>query len=571
MKKLLLLLFALIALAVLLATLAVYLGDRQPPALAGGDVVLRVRLSQPLLDYSPVPELPLLTAHRSTSLIDIYQALQAARTDNRVEAVVIYLQWANFSLAQAEEIRRQVQAVAAAGKRVECYLETAGEGSNGTLAYYVATACPRISLAPAGELNVVGFYLDSAFLRGTLDKLKIEPDFAAVGEFKSAGETYTEVEHSPSARQALSSLLDDLYGRVVADMAAARQLPEDRVRELIDGAPYSAAQALDLGLVDVLAYPDVLTSMLNETLGEDWQWLDIEQYRPPVRALGTSKIAVAFAQGTIVRGRGGVDPWTQELYIGADSFGTTLEELIEDESIEAVILRVDSPGGSAQASDLLLRQVERLAAAKPVVVSMSGLAASGGYYISAKAQHIVAEATTLTGSIGVIAGRLATGRFQEELLGISHDPLQRGANADFYSSLEPFTPEQRGQFVGLMEEVYDTFVGHVASGRGLEPSAVRAVAQGRIWSGQRALGHGLVDEVGGLDAARAAAAAAMGVDVADTRLVLYPRPPTLFEFLSGQASPGLLLRWLRGALLPDLGLPASLETAPEAARLPRPF
>lgn len=570
MKKLLLLIVALVGVAVLLATAAVYFGDRQPAALAGGDLVLRVRLAEPLLDYAPEPALPFLASDTGSSLIDIYQGLHAARTDKRIQAVVVYLQRADFSLAQAEEIRRQIRAVSASGKVVECYLETAGEATNGMLAYYVAAACPRVSLAPAGELNVVGFFLDSTFVRGTLDKLRIEPDFAHVGDYKSAGEVYTEVEHSDHAREALSTLLDDLFGRVVTDLAADRDLPEQRVRDLIDGAPYSAVEALDLGLVDALAFPDELADTLSAALG-DWQWVELEHYRPPARSLGSSKIAVAFAQGTIVRGRGGIDPWTRELYIGADTFGTTLEELIEDDSIAAVILRVDSPGGSAQASDLLLRQVERLAAVKPVIVSMSGLAASGGYYISAKAQHIVAEATTLTGSIGVIAGRLITGRFQQELLGISHDSLQRGANADFYSSLEPFSPQQRGRFVGLMEGVYDKFIGHVASGRGLELQQVQAVARGRVWSGQSAVGHGLVDEVGGFDAARAAAAAAAGIDVDDTRLVLYPKPPTLLDFLTGEATPGLLAQWLQHALTAGLRLPASLEAAPEIARLRQPF
>jgi protease IV len=571
MKKLLFLILALIVVAVLLATAVTYLGDRQPTALAASDVVLRLRLAQPVLDYAPAPALPFLASRAGASLIDIYQGLRAARTDHHVKAVVVYLQWADFSLAQAEEIRRQIHALTASGKPVECYLETAGEGSNGTLAYYVAAACPRVILAPAGELDIVGFFLDSSFLRGTLDKLEIEPDFEHVGAYKSAGEMFTEERHSDAAREALSSLLDDLYARVVADLATDRKIDEDQVRQLIDGAPYSAGQALELGLVDSLAYPDELSDSLNASLGDDWSWLDLEQYHPPTRSLGTSKVAVAFAQGTIVRGRGGIDPWTQELYIGADTFGATLQELIDDDSITGVILRVDSPGGSAQASDLLLRQVERLAAVKPVVVSMSGLAASGGYYISAKARHIVAEATTLTGSIGVIAGRFITGRFQKDLLGISHDPLQRGANANFYSSVDPLTPQQRGRFVGLMEEVYDKFVGHVASGRGLDQEAVRAVAQGRVWSGQSALGHGLVDELGGFETARDAVAEALGIDVDDTRLVLYPRPPTLFDYLSGQMSPGLLADWLRRALMAELRLPASLEMAPETARLRRPF
>jgi protease-4 len=570
MKKLLIIIVVLIGLAVLIAAGAIYFGGAERVRLAG-DIVLKLRLAEPLLDYAPEPDVPFLDRPAGNSLVDLYLALRAARTDPRIKGLAVYIQHAAFGLAQAEELHRQIRAVADSGKVVECYLETAGEGSNGTLAYFVATACPSISLAPAGELNIVGLFLDSSFLRGALDKLKIEPEFEHVGAYKSAAESYTDYQHSSTSREALSSLLDDLFERVVSDLATSREMTESRVRKLIDGAPYSAKAALALGLVDRLVYPDQFEEGWQASLGEDWQWIDIEDYAVPHKTLGKTKIALAFAQGTIVRGSGGVDLWSQNRYLGSDGFGGVLENLIEDDSIEAVILRIDSPGGSAQASDLLLRQVERLAAVKPVVVSMSNLAASGGYYIASKAQHIVAETTTLTGSIGVVAGRLLTGRFQQELLGISHDTLKRGANADFFSSLEAFDPAQRERFVGMMTEVYDTFVGHVAEGRGMDREAVEAVAQGRVWSGRSALDNGLVDQIGGFDVAWESAAEAAGLEVEDTRLVIYPRPPTLFEFLSGERGPSLLLNWLRSRLTARLEVPMVLEMAPETARSSHPF
>ena len=570
MKKLLFMILVLIGLAVLIAVSTVYFGGHRPPQLAQ-DVVLRLRLAESLVDYAPAPRIPFLTQRGATSLIDVYQGLRAARRDERVLGLVVDIQHASFSLAQAEELRRQILAVAAAGKHVECYLETAGEGSNGTLAYYVATACQTISLAPAGELNIVGLFLDSTFLRGALDKLKIEPEFEHVGAYKSAAESYTEYQHSSSAREALSSLLDDLYGRLVADIAVDRELSDSRIRQLIDGAPYAAQQALELELVDRLAYRDQFEQSLNDSLGEDWQWLELEEYAAQHRLGGQSKVAIAFAQGTIVRGRGGIDPWTSDRYVGADGFGQVVEELIDDDSIAAVVLRVDSPGGSALASDLILRQVERLAEVKPVVVSMSGLAASGGYYISSKAQFIVAESTTLTGSIGVIAGRLVTGRFQRELLGLSHDTLKRGANADYFSSVEPFNPTQHERFREMMTGVYDTFIDHVATGRGMDREAVDAVAQGRVWSGQSALEHGLVDQLGGFDTALAAVADSLAIDVEDLELVLYPRPPTLWDYLSGEAASGLLMAWLESRFALNFDLPLELETARQLAAASRPF
>jgi len=569
MKKLFLVIFGLIALAVFIAVAATYLAGRDSAILAD-DVVLELNLSQPIIDYSPTPELPFFESTAQQGLADIYRSLHSARTDSRVKGLSVHIQSAVFGLAQAEELRRQIQAVAEHGKFVRCYLETAGEGTNGTLAYYVASACPSIVLAPAGELNVVGFFLDGTFYRGTLEKLEIDPEFEHVGDYKSAAEGFTEYGHSDSAREALSSLLDDLYERLVGDLSAARGRTSDEIRELIDGAPYTAAEALDLGLVDELAYPDEYVSAFDSALGSAWPRLDLADYTPSA-ATGRSKIAIAFAQGTIVRGQGGIDPWTNQMYIGADGFGDVLETLIGDDSIEAVVLRIDSPGGSAQASDLLLRQVERLAAVKPVVVSMSSLSASGGYYIAAKAQHIVAESTTLTGSIGVIAGRFVTGRFQSELLGITHDSIQRGANAHFFSSTDPMTDAQRERFVSMMTEVYDTFVDHVATGRGMEHEAVDAIAQGRIWSGQSAMDHGLVDQIGGFDLAVAMAAEAAGLSVDETRLVFYPKPPTLLEFLTGEGGSGILARWVRNGLMGGFVPPESLRVGPETTRLTRPY
>ncbi len=566
MKKLLLLVVALIGLAVLIAVVSVNLrGGRSTPL--ADDTVLRLRLDQPLVDYLPTPEVPFLRRIAAPSLVDIYLALRRARQDGRVEGLVVEIHHAAFSLAQAEELRRQIQAVAAAGKTVECYLETAGEGTNGTLAYFVATACPRITLSTPGELNIIGLYADSLFFRGTLDKLKIEPEFEHAGAYKSASETYTQRQHSSSSREALSSLLDDLYEQIVTAIAEARGLETSRVRQLIDGAPYVASEALDLGLIDALAYPDEFDDGVTDTLGSRDSWLDLHAYGSQTLALRGQKIAVAFAQGTIVRGAGGVDAWSREMFVGSSDFGAVLRRLGDDDSIAAVILRVDSPGGSALASDLLLREVERLAEIKPVVVSMSGVAASGGYYISTKAEHIVAESMTITGSIGVVAGRLLTRRFQEELLGISHDVLRRGANADFYSSLDRWRPAQRQRFVEIMNGVYETFVGHVAEGREMDVATVEEVAQGRVWSGLSAAERGLVDELGGFDAALLAAASAADLDPDEVRLALYPAPPSLFEFLTGQRDPGLFSHWLFRRLLDSENPLFNLRLPPDLASL----
>jgi protease-4 len=538
----------------------------------GGPQVLSWHLDQPLMDYAPRPEWPWGIESGETSLATVFKALVSARHDPDINGLAVTIHNARFGFAKAQQIRRLLQGLREEGKFVDCYLETAGEGTNGTTAYFVATACDTIRIAPAGDLNVLGLHWDRTFLRGTFDKLKIDPDFVHVGKYKSAVEGYTQYENSPEAEEALGALMDDYYDRLVSAIMEARGFSEELARELIDGAPYTAAEALELDLVDALSYQDQFEDALEEIVGERPDYIGLEAYDASRSWTGGRRIAVVFAQGSIHRGHGGVDPWTGSLYIGSRDLTKTLRGLRENDSVAAVVLRIDSPGGSALASDLILREVELLAQEKPLIVSMSDLAASGGYYIASKADKIVAEETTLTGSIGVYGGKLVTRRFEQELLGITHDPLKRGANADIYTSLEPFTPEQAARVEAMMLRIYDAFREHVAAGRGLSLEDVERIAQGRIWSGERAIEIGLVDELGGLDQALALARLELGLDVdAGLRLDFYPRPPSLFDYLIGRAQPFLPLRF--GLPLDDLvddGF-RLLEIPPEVARLAKPF
>ncbi|MCM2270073.1 MAG: S49 family peptidase, partial [Thermoanaerobaculia bacterium] len=285
-----------------------------------------------------------------------------------------------------------------------------------------------------------------------------------------------------------------------------------------------------------------------------------------------------FAQGAIVRGEGGAAPWTSETLIGSDGLGELLDEVAADDGVAAVVLRLDSGGGSAIASDLLHRKVVQLAAAKPVVVSMSDLAASGGYYLAAGAQRLLAERATLTGSIGVVSGKLSTGRFESELLGATRDPLSRGARAGIYSTSRPFDAAERAALERRALETYDRFLGVVAAGRDLPRPAVERVAQGRVWVGEDALRHDLVDALGGLDAAVAAARelAALGEDAP---LRLYPRAQGLVDWLAERGvavAAGAATRdavWLReaAALAEAARLPGALELPRAWRSLVRPF
>jgi len=569
MRRLGLILVLLLTLAGLLTAAGILL-SRGDGWRLDGTTVLSWRLDGDLAEQAPAHGWYLPGMRPPTSIATVYSALAGARRDGSLRGIAVSIGTPRFGLAKAQEVHQLLTSLHHSGKFVRCYLETAGEGSNGTLTYYLATACDRIALAPAGEINLLGLYADSTFLRGTLEKLKIDPAFGHIGKYKSAGETFTEYGHSPAAREAMDAVLDRDFADITGAIAAARKLTPTRVRELIDQAPFTAEDAQRAGLVDDLQYADEFRTEIEKLAGGEPRIAALEAYAPR-SSYGAPRVAVVFAAGTIVRGRGGSNPWTDESFLGSRDMERTLDKLGEDKGLSAIVLRVDSPGGSALASDLILRSVERLAARKPLIVSMADVAASGGYYISAKARRIVAEPATLTGSIGVVGGKLVVRRFQQDLLGITHDPLTRGANAGIYSALEPFTPEQQERFLAQMEHTYRTFVGHVAAGRKMSPEAVDAVAGGRVWTGADARERGLVDELGGLDAALALARSEAGI-APGTQLALefHPEPASFFEMLAGRrgvALPAALKLAIDGLEEPSI----KLLLPPELGRLARPF
>lgn len=572
MKKLVLIFVFLVLVAVFATVAGILAGKKGGRAAAGSEegTVLVWHIDGPVLEQE-APRLPFSGSAEVGSIADLYPAFRAAVRDSGVKGLAVYIQDAEFGLAKAQELRRQMMALRHAGKWVECYLETAGEGSNGTLDYYLATACERIHLAPAGDVNLLGLNAEGRFLRGTFDKLKIQPEFNRVGRYKSAVETYTEREYTPDSEEALAAVLDGFYSQIVSAIAEARKKSGAEVRTLIDGAPWSAQEAKERGLIDDLSYPDQFRDHLEKRMGGKPNYVAIEDYRPaPV--LASRHVAVVFALGTIIRGSGGTAPWTEETYMGSDDMASLLRDMAEDHSVSSVVLRIDSPGGSPLASDFILREVEKLKEKKPVIVSMSDLAASGGYYIAAKATRIVAEPATLTGSIGVYGGKFVTRGLEEEILGFSHDTLRRGANAGIYSSLDPYTPEQDARVQQLMDRTYATFVGHVAAGRKMSLQAVQAVASGRVWTGAAAQKIGLVDEIGGLDRAIEIARKEAKISAGETVAVdFYPAPPSWLDLFFEERKPRLPAALADVVKTLETNPPRLLQLPPEVARLARPF
>ncbi len=547
MKKVLLSLVLVLALASFLGLLGAlsallhFAAKEEAPVL--GERVLTWHLSGPLEEEAPDTSW-LRDDEDDLTMAEVYTALRAAPDDDDVRALAIYIEEPRFGLAKAQEVRRLVERFAATGKPVDCYLETAGEGSNGTLPYYLATACNRISLAPAGEVNLLGLYFDGLFLGNALDKLRVDPQFQAAGEYKSAIETYTRANYSAPAREALEALLDHGFEQVVTAISSRRGLEVTAVRQLIDEAPFSAEQAIAAKLVDELAYPDEFDERVARVEGRELSRQSLRHYAESLVPSGP-RVAIVYANGVIVRGGGGGNPFSSEHSVGSDDMVKLLRELADDEELKAVVLRVDSPGGSALASDLILREVERLKGKKPVVASLSDVAASGGYYIVTQAPTIVAEASTITGSIGVYTGKLATGRLESELLGITHDTLKRGANADLYDSTSRFSPAQAQKVQDRVDDTYRLFRSQVERGRGLAPEAVERVARGRVWSGTAALEHHLVDRLGGLDLAIDLALQAAREEGAEVALEFHPQPRGLFDWLLSGGHQGMASEWRR--------------------------
>lgn len=479
-------------------------------------------------------------------------ALHRAAHDDGVDGLFLEIHALPAAWAQVQELRDAVAAFAAAGKPVHAWL--AGGGNR---EYQLALAADAVSLAPEGMLAVNGVSAVMTFVAGSLDKLGMEADYVHVGRYKSAPETYERTGPSEASREMLGAIVDDQFDGLVAGTAAARGLEAGQVRELFDRGLFDAASAREAGLVDAVDYlPDALDRAFptGDTRDlDDYAWFGGGGRRG-------ARIALVTVAGTIVDGESSAGGWSGPT-AGSATVVDQLQRCHDDDGIAAVLLRVDSPGGSALASDLIWNEVQALRGVKPVVVSMGGLAASGGYYVACAADSIFASPGTLTGSIGVFAGKLA----REELygkLGVTREALTRGRNARLFDDHAPFTPEQRELLQTQLDAFYGRFVAKVAAGRGLDPAAAEAAAQGRVWSGRRAQDLGLVDGMGGVPRALTAVRGLLGLPAdAPLRLVTFEDEPSVFEKILRRSleSQGL------AASRPEAVLPRSLLREAAAA------
>lgn len=490
---------------------------------------------------------------------ELTRMIREAATDPEIPGLLLEMSDYNAGWAQSQELRDSIKAFTASGKPCIAW----AEGWT-NLSYMVGSTCPEVQAMPTGVMLVNGLAMTQTYYAGTFEKIGVRANFEHVGDFKSAVEPYERTGPSEPASAANETLLTSLYGQLVANIAENRGLDATAVQALIDTPPLSPREALQRGMLDRLSFRDQVRDQVElhagvapetpeapisrpaagaaadeaATAAEDEKRVELRHFQDHLAKRRTAwnkrqdvEIAVLHAEGAIVNGTGG------ESLFGGSSIGDRtlnkqIKELREDKAVKAVVLRVNSPGGSGSASDAILRELELTRAVKPVVVSMGDYAASGGYFISMGADHIVAEPGTLTGSIGVFGGKLnLSGALVQ--IGLSQHTWQRGQQATLLSGMHDFDEAGRERFRSYMQDFYDHFVAGAAEGRGMTVEQVHAVAQGRVWTGEQALEHGLVDELGGLEQALAKALelSGAGVPMEEVRIVRYPERKTFVEQL----------------------------------------
>ncbi|MGI9005986.1 MAG: signal peptide peptidase SppA [Streptosporangiaceae bacterium] len=485
------------------------------------DGVIETRQADPLS--------AIMTRHQST-ITDLLAGLRAARTDARVKALIVKLGGRPVGLGVVQELREAVIRFREAGKPAWAWAETFGEFSAGNVPYYLATAFDMIYLQPSGDLGLTGLAVERVFLRGTLDKLGISMEIGARHEYKSAPEQLTEKGFSGPSREAAGRIAQSVTDQITSAIAERRGISATDAQRLVNEGPYLADQALAAGLVDALGYRDEVYAALRQQVGAEPILLYVGRYQRMRELTSRAKqlagprpqaVALIQATGGIRRGRSGRSPLTGTS-MGSDSITAALRAAIADEHIKTIVLRVNSPGGSYVASDSIWREVVRARnAGKPVVVSMSDVAASGGYFISMAADAIVAQPGTVTGSIGVFSGKPVLSEALGKA-GVSTDSIVLGDHAAMFSTNKPFSSDEWQIVDAWLDHIYADFTGKVATGRGLPAERVHELARGRVWTGADALESKLVDELGGVEEAAAIARRRAGLPVT-APLAPFPR------------------------------------------------
>ncbi len=503
-------------------------------------------------DYPEGPQMPGLFGDVTESLSKLTQRLEKASEDKSLSGVILHIKGTSVGWAKLNEIRQAIQKVRKNDKKVYAWIE-----SGMTKDYLLATACDEIVMPESASLILLGLRAEVSFYKNLFDWLNVKPDVLRVGEYKSAAEPYTRTDMSPAFREEMEAILDNYYGQIVDTISKDRVLADSKVEAAIDAGPYMAADAKERGLIDHLAYEDQLPKLITggdknkdvkiikkyakKRLDTDFsgiagliKLMDLLAGIDSSQRIGSGpRVAVIYATGAIMSGSSSQGGLFGVNVLGSDTFIKAVEKAAKDDQVKAIVVRVDSPGGSALASDLMWRALEE--SGKPLVVSMGDVAASGGYYISMGAERIFAEPGTLTGSIGVVGGKLAVEGLYNKI-GITTSVISRGKNSGTFSPMTGFTESEKAAVTKLLHAVYKQFTEKAAEGRKMKYDQLEKLARGRVYTGEMALKIGLVDELGTLEEAIDYARKLGKIPEGEKfeKLIL-PRPTSPFEQLFGTA------------------------------------
>jgi protease-4 len=492
-------------------------------------MVLALDLREPMTDQQPTNAFAAWGEQQA--LLQVLSRIEAARTDDAVEGIYIRANTAGMPASQAEELRTALAAFRGAGKFVVAHVQT--DGVRMSMPGYMAIAdSDEVWLQEASEFQPMGLSAEVTFFAGTLQRYHMQAQFEAREEYKNAPATLTDRTFTPAHREAMTGLMNGLYDNMLGAIAADRGITPEATRTAIEGTPFTAQRAVELHLVDRLGRPEE-AQRAALARAENSEIVEFAEYRPPAHS-GGRVIAVVQGEGAIVSGPEEDDIFADDSSMNSDRIAEALLDASDDEDVAAIVFRVSSPGGSVVASDQIqaaLRTAQERG--KRVVVSMGDVAASGGYYVSTHADEIIAEPSTITGSIGVFGGKLIIGPAMDHYLSSNTETITVGSPmVEMFSANRPFNQAERATFAGFIDRTYATFIGLVADGREMTPEQARAIAGGRVWTGRQAMERGLVDSLGGFSHAVTRARALAGIEEnARVQLRFYPAQENPFESL----------------------------------------
>lgn len=513
--------------------------NRTPPL--PKQIVLSLDINGQFVEKMGLPTLTNPFAKPSITIHKIVRTLDRAAMDKRVHGIYIHLKNGDYGIAHIQEFRDAIDRFQASGKFAYLYSNSFGGFGSSMGEYHIAATMDEIWMQPVGTIGLTGYSLEMPFFRGVLDKIGIEPEVIGRGKYKSAPETFVRKQSSPANMAMSIDMLDNLFDQFVNDVSLDRDIDQGTLTSLIDQSPMGDHEALKGGLIDSLGYWDEFIDHVDAQTPEETENIPLGQYAHSLKSLSkkTPKFAFIQASGAITNLNNGASPLSDDS-VFAEEIWDAFHDAMHDPEIDAIIFRVNSPGGSPVASETIRRALILAKKEKPVIVSMGNLAASGGYWVSADASAIIAQPATLTGSIGVFAVKPNLSALWEKL-DIHWDTVNRGKNADLWSVHKPLNDQERQKLQSLIDQTYDQFIERVATGRNLSIEQVKQIAEGRVWTGEQALENGLVDGLGGVDTAISKGKVLTKI-AADSQIVLvpFPKPLTPIEQILKFANEGFV-------------------------------